>query len=147
MSGGEVQASHSPSLPPSPVSLSPPLSSLFCPSLWPICVSQTLPPLPLSFSPLSSQSRSLPPLLPSRWPPFVRKRWWWRWGSGQLFPQSVCVCVCLDSVGMCVRKSCRQSSVKPQSVCVRRWGHTGCQSISGTCKLGSSAAARRTFCF
>lgn len=49
----------------------------------------------------------------------------------------MCACVCLDSVGMCVRKSCRQSLLQAQSVCDGRWGHTWCWSIHGICSLES----------
>lgn len=48
----------------------------------------------------------------------------WRMEVGGAVSCFLSVCVCVDSVGMCVRKSCRRDSVEPQSVCVGRRGHT-----------------------
>lgn len=56
-----------------------------------------------------------------------------RVGDGGPVSCFLCPSVCLDSVGMRVRKSCRRVQVDPQSVCVWRRGHTWCGSIHRTC--------------
>lgn len=137
----EVQTSNS-APPPLSMSLSLSISSLFSPSHWPICLlSQTLPPLPLFSSPLSlclflclPSSLTLTPFVHSYWVLVAREGR--RKGLVSCF-LDMCACVCLDSVGMCVRKSFRQSLLQAQSVCDGRWRHTWCWSIHGICSLES----------
>lgn len=120
-------------VPPQP--LCPSLSSLFCLPPWPICVSQTLPPLPLFFSPVSPSLSLLPPCWPLLFTAICGGGGGVTEGGGDGGPVSCFLCpsVCLDSVGMRVRKSCRRVQVEPQSVCVWRRGHTWCGSIHRTC--------------
>lgn len=102
-------------------------SSLFCPSLWPICPYQTLPPLP----------RSSPPPVTST--PFVRIYWAAVGEAGRLRSAvssiRVCVCVCLSGQcgNVCVRKSCRQSSVQTQRVRAHTTTRSVCRSCSSKC--------------
>lgn len=131
-----------PSIPPSPISLSVSLSlsSLFCPSFWPICVSQTLPPLPLFFSPLClflslPSSLTLTPFVPSYWVAVVAAG---LEGSGQLFPQ----CGCVWPVWECVWEKVADKAQWSLRVCVSAGEGTHSVGASTGHVVWSSAAAK-----